>query len=321
MRVPSRLPRELNGRESFRVSDGLVLGVTAGRLRSSDLEAPFWGIRSSSSPSTIDALCSAYSHRMPERAFFCHQTATQLLGCPLPLRLSDLLPLHLGVIAGDAPVRAQKIITHRLNVAASDLRLVEGHRVLRPARLWCQLAGELDLKELVAAGDFFVARRARLCSVADLTRTFNGFDRLRGAETVRAALDLISERAESPQESHLRVAFARAGFPAPEVNEDVFDERGLFVARPDLRFSTFGICVEYEGDGHRVSMSQWRHDVTRTRRLEELGWRVFRVTGADSADQFSLLVTQLARVLCERGWRGPDEVQRKKYQLLLTERR
>ncbi|GAA0991761.1 hypothetical protein GCM10009563_04960 [Subtercola frigoramans] len=189
---------------------------------------------------------------------------------------------------------------------------------MTPARLWCQLASELSLEELVAAGDYLVARRARLCSVVDLRRTFDSFKRLRGAEMVRAALDLISDRSESPQESKLRVAFACAGFPAPEVNENVFDEKGVFVARPDLRFEKFRVCVEYEGDGHRVSQSQWRHDVTRTRRLEALGWRVFRATGADSADQFSLLVTQLAHVLRERGWRGPDEVQRKKYQLLLA---
>jgi very-short-patch-repair endonuclease len=49
---------------------------------------------------------------------------------------------------------------------------------------------------------------------------------------------------------------------------------------PDLSYPELRIAIEYDGDVHR-DQRQWRKDVARQRRLEELGWIIVHVMADD----------------------------------------
>jgi len=106
----------------------------------------------------------------------------------------------------------------------------------------------------------------------------------RGARTLRLAVPLLHERAESPRESRLRVDIALAGLPTPKVNVDIFDSRGVFLARADLLFREYKLILEYEGLQHLTDRAQWQRDIDRTHALEDEGWRILRVTAEDLRD-------------------------------------
>jgi very-short-patch-repair endonuclease len=71
------------------------------------------------------------------------------------------------------------------------------------------------------------------------------------------------------------------GLPEPEVNGIIRDGGGYRVAECDLVFRKQRVLLEYEGDHHRADPATFRKDITRYDRLQDLGWRVIRVTEAD----------------------------------------
>ena len=115
----------------------------------------------------------------------------------------------------------------------------------------------------------------------------------------RAALEHVRRGSESPGETRLRLALAAAGLPEPALNFHIVDRRGLFVARADLVYPVERIALEYEGDIHRLDRSVWRKDIARRERVEDLGWRVVRVTADDLTDP-GALTSRLRRLLRTR---------------------
>jgi len=141
-----------------------------------------------------------------------------------------------------------------------------------------------SLMTAVAALDAMV--RAASVSVAELqTLVERGAGRW-GVSRVRKAVLLVDPRAESPQESRLRVALVLAGLqPVPQ-----FEVRsgGRFVARVDLAFPEVRLAVEYEGAHHFVE-DQIPRDDERIDRLRRAGWRMIRVSAADLRDLEALI--------------------------------
>jgi hypothetical protein len=148
-------------------------------------------------------------------------------------------------------------------ISETDVTGRRGIRLTTPARTWCDLAPLLALGELVAAGDYLIFHERPIVSRADLAAAAEGHPgrRLRGK--LQHALSLLSDRAESPKESILRVIVVTHGFPTPLVNVSIYDERGRFVARVDLLFEEYREIFEYQGDHHRTDIRQWRRDISR----------------------------------------------------------
>lgn len=152
----------------------------------------------------------------------------------------------------------------------------------------------LGRSDLVAAGDHLVAHG--LASIDSLSEAVGEASGRRGLVTARLALPLVRAGSESPGESLLRVLLHDAGMPPSALNFSVFDHEAQFVARVDLAYVDQRVAVEYEGDHHRTDRRQWHKDIHRQGRLEDLGWRVIRVTAADLAAPASL-VSHLSRAL------------------------
>ena len=103
--------------------------------------------------------------------------------------------------------------------------------------------------------------------------------RSRGSRVAREVAGLADGRAESPQETRLRLLFRRAGLPAPVAQYRVFDDDG-FVARLDFAYPDLRIAIEYDGLWHGERRT-FLDDRRRLNRLTAAGRLVIHVTLED----------------------------------------
>jgi hypothetical protein len=288
-RTSTPLPGRLS-RTAFSIADAQALGVTESRLRGADLARPVRGFRVRAGAG-LRPRCHALRLHRADIAF-SHLTALELYGAPLPLRARDDPRIHVTVAA---PARAPQIAGVAGHVA-QQVRVTpyRGLPLIEPAQSWVDAAATLTRPELVAVGDFLVTQR--LTSIESLREALAASAGRRGLSTARQALPLVRAGSESPSESMLRVVLHDAGLPPSTLNYSVFDREARFVARVDLAYPDHRVAVEYEGDHHRIDKAQWHKDIHRQGRLEDLGWRVLRVTAADLTSPDPLL-SRLRRAL------------------------
>ena len=277
-------PAADRGREPFTTREALANGMTPRKLRSQDLARPIRGIRIARETDSLLMRCRAYAtHRRTDFAF-SHTTAATLYGVPLPF--VDPL-IHVSVRApGRAPAIAG-FAGHKLG--RWETWLVHDLPLTTPEQTWVDLAQVVARDALVAAGDFLVSGRRPLSSRVALARALKLSGGRRGVHRAREALDLVREGAESPGETQLRLLLSGAGLPTPTLNHELRGAGGEFVARVDFAFPLHRVALEYEGDIHRVERSIWQKDIRRQSRIEDLGWRVVRVTSADITNSAELI--------------------------------
>ncbi|MET0932627.1 MAG: hypothetical protein ABWX56_02865, partial [Mycetocola sp.] len=295
-------------------------GVGEGRLRGTDLDSPFQGVRqvrtAASAPTPESArvhalgLAHAYAQRMSGEEFFSHETAALIWGAPLPA--SAVGNPHVSVRAPGRTPRARGVIGHTVRPELVRVTTRGGMPVASPASTWATLGG-LELFDLVAVGDFFVrVHRSEgyfrvnpgmppLATPGQLRAAVDAGRRL-GARNLRAALPRIRVDSWSRTETWTRLILEDAGLPEPVLNADYYDEHGIFLACPDLSYPEFKVAVEYEG-GHHLDASRFARDIDRLDRLAEHGWRVVRASShlvfVDPAE----LARRVRVALVARGWR------------------
>lgn len=115
---------------------------------------------------------------------------------------------------------------------------------------------------------------------------------------LRRAIELASGEGESPMESRLRVLLVTDGLPKPAVQSSLYDEAGVFIARPDLYYPEARLALEYDGATHRTSLAT---DNRRQNRLIEAGYRVLRFTAGDISYRPASVVALVRRALYSSG--------------------
>lgn len=108
----------------------------------------------------------------------------------------------------------------------------------------------------------------------DVLRIAERWPGIRGVRRLRPILALTDGRAESPQESRVRLILVRAGLPVPEC-QIRFPELRI---RVDLGWPEWKVAVEYDGVQHWSSAHQRTWDIERIALLEAAGWVVVRVS-------------------------------------------
>lgn len=286
-RRPAPLP-EPWGEQPFSVWRAPNAGVSRKRSRAKDLQAPFYGVRIAAGTLDLPSICRAKATRLPRTAVFSHITAARLHALPLPPAAASDPVLHVCVPTGVRAPRGKRIRGHQRALAHDEFDTRTGIPATTPARTFCDLVDELNLRELVAVGDHLIRRGSGQVRREELRRQVERHAGRHGIERLRDAFELLDEGSESPKESELRVLIIEAGLAKPDCNVKVFDETGRFVARVDLSYRRELIAIEYEGDHHR-DKDQWRRDLARRRRLEALGWTYLSVTQADLDDPRAFL--------------------------------
>ncbi|MEC3913694.1 endonuclease domain-containing protein [Nocardia sp. CDC160] len=123
----------------------------------------------------------------------------------------------------------------------------------------------------------------------------------RGIAQLRATLSLVDPGSASPQESRTRLLLIDGGFPPPQTQIVVRDERGNFVARVDMGYREWRIAIEYDGAQHWTDPKQRARDIDRLAALESLDWIVIRLTAAHLRTHPTLILTRLQSAFTSRG--------------------
>lgn len=279
----------------FLLADALAAGMTKGQLQGSRYRSLARGVVIPCEElQSVRARCVGMRMKLPDRAIFSHHTAAELYRIPAP---RDRL-LHVSLVSDIEP-RIKGVSAHRVK-ALPKPRWVDGLPVTDPGRTFVDLASKLDLYALVAAGDAL----ARIAGSKDELRTAvkDGTKR-RGIRLAREAFDLVDPRADSAPESYMRVLLTQAGYPPDLVNEDIFDEEGNWLFKPDNAYLV-KLALEYEGRHHRDE-AQFERDIRRDGRYQADDWHLIKVTKSLLYERPRELVTEVATALQRRGWRPP----------------
>ncbi len=120
-------------------------------------------------------------------------------------------------------------------------------------------------------------------------------------------------RAESVGESRMRVAFAEAGLPAPELQLEFVDERGVVWARVDAAFEEERTLVEFDGKvKYKVPEGATKEEATeilwreklRQDELSDLDWELTRVIWRDLSPRYRPQMIARVRSRFRRGRGG-----------------
>ena len=176
-----------------------------------------------------------------------------------------------------------------------EICLVDGVPVTSPARTALDLARRHPLGVAVAAID--ALGQAVELKPADVELLVDRYRGRRGMQKARAALELIDCGAQSPKETWLRLLLIRADLPAPQTQIAVRNEWGYAEAYLDMGWEDIKVCVEYDGDHHRMDRAQYVKDIRRLEMLERRGWIVVRVVAEDRAAD---ILTRVRRALASR---------------------
>lgn len=243
---------------------------------------------------------------MSSAAFFSGVTAAVAWGAPLPPgvlvddpdpalvaahRVADTAVVDVSVFWPDRAPRGSGVCGHALRPKMTTVHVHprSGLRLTSPETTWAMLAGMLwHPYDLVAMADFFVhtARPPRSrpwqrvdapLTTVELLEAAVGAGRRVGIARLREALPRVRMQSASRPETWTRLTLVDGGLPEPELDHDVFDADGRFVACVDLAYPRYRIAIEYEGAHHNTA-AHWELDVERYARLEAAGWRVIRVT-------------------------------------------
>ena len=155
----------------------------------------------------------------------------------------------------------------------------------------------MGARQLVGVGDWLSARGLiRPASLRDYVERVN-FD---GVQRARQAAAEVTDRSASLPESELRWDLKQGGLPDPELNVDIYDDHGQWLARGDLVYRPWKVLVEYDGWQHERDAAQRQRDHLRREALEAAGWRVIVVTSADMKSRRAVSI-RVRQALRQRG--------------------
>lgn len=316
------LPHPLAGRP-FAVAEARARGVSASRLRASDLVAPTRGVRASRAAAPPPPAEETTSQRLErlrveliERArrfapaltedqFFSHDTGLACLGAPLPFTTDDARPLHISARRPAAQPRRKGAVGHRLQARVAARWTADGLPVENPARMWRQVGGSWDLDDLIAAGDFLVCPRRRLLTLDDLREEVRRAGDVAGRKLERAVAE-IRAGAETAEETKLRLLLTRAGLPEPELNWSLATPGGRFVARLDIAYPAYRVAVEHDGRIHAFDERQFARDADRWDDIRGQSWTHVRILSHHMRPDPRIAVHRVTEALISAGWRPGD---------------
>lgn len=272
----ARRPDVLRGRV-FRSRDVVARGLlTPDALRSSVWRRVYRGVYADASlPDGHGLRIAGASLVLPADAVFARRSAAFLLGAE-ELVEPDM-PVEVTVPPGRrfGPMAGLRI--REAPLPDVDLRRAHGFRCTTATRTAADIARHEPPMDAVPALD--VLFRRGIAVPEEVRAAVAALPTGRGSRLARAALALADGRAESPQESRLRMLLVHAGLP-PVPQHVVRTDDGAFVARVDLAYPELRIAIEYDGLWHADS-DQFRKDRRRLNALVAAGWVVLHVTAGD----------------------------------------
>jgi len=266
------IPENLHGRP-FTATEALSLGVTRQMLRSSRFVTISRGVfRTADTEPTFELAVAAARLTLPPGAILSHHSSLRWRG----LAIGPPTPVHFASNHRHQSPRSN-VVLHRYRGAVLA-EFVRGVPVTPPERTFVDVATIFGRRELLQIGDWLVAQQL---TTPDEIRQFVAESHLDGVQRARKVAELVRAGVASPRESDVRWYLHLGGLPAPEVNVDIVDDQGRWLARGDLVYRSQKVLVEYDGWQHERDARQRQWDHLRREHLEAAGWRLVVITAAD----------------------------------------
>ena len=311
MGTPQPLPLEMRNRV-FSRAEVIARGLADSRLRAADVEKVGRGlyrVRSAFGSSTSEADLYASGawegiQATAPQCWFSYQTACAVYGLASRRPMAHS-PVHVGLPHQSRSMKQLPWIrVHRPEkVFAGEIRRVGGVRVSSPERLFLEMAGVLDLWDVVVLGDQLVRvprrqyeeRSEPWTTPQQLWKCLSRHPSTVGIVNARAAAELVRVGSDSPPETLLRLSILEAGLSEPELQcrLDPTDPRS---PRADMAYRDKKLALQYEGE-HHFTAEQQAVDQGRNWQFAARGWSVMLANRVDLQERFSGVVRRVATVL------------------------
>lgn len=237
--------------------------------------------------------------RVSREPVFSHLSAAVLHG--LPVTVTSAGPVH---VTREPPAKGHRgpiLHTHVALLTDDDVVEAHGWHVTSAARTVLDLCRVLSFEDAVVAAD--AALQRRLTTKEQLEEHLQGARRLPGGLAAARAITFADGRSESVGESRSRVMIHRAGLPKPDLQVEVHDADGRFLARGDFGYRKHQVLGEFDGrvkygpaiagpdPAEALFREKLREDAVR-----DAGWSVVRWVWAD-LDHPAAVIDRLQRAL------------------------
>ena len=230
---------------------------------------------------------------LPDHAVVCGLTAAWLHG--VDVRRQDDLDVHVSFAKGRRTRNRPGLVVCQETLHPDDITAIDGLRVTTPLRTAFDCLRWLRGAERLVVADALT--HAELVTVEEIRRYFAGKRRLRNLRIGEGLVDDIEPLTESPMETRSRMLLVDSGLRRPKAQVNIFDARGMLVARLDLAYPEHKVAVEYDGADH---WNQRRHDDRRRDAARRLGWVVIVLSADDVYKTPEATVAQVAAALRSR---------------------
>lgn len=269
------IPEELK-RGPFTTAHATNLEITRSVLRGERFRRIFDGVHVwAMLPDSLEQRCAAALLLIPEQtvARISHHTLAALLR--LPVKDDGLI--HLTIDPGASGTKTKGIKIHRREVTKGAKVTDTSFRCTTLADLFADMAGYLELVDLVALGDAIVRELWPIGDFVAAVRERLATRHQRGRDLAGRALSLVREKVDSPMETRLRLLIVFAGLPEPQPGITIHHPDGHEIGVFDLVYPEQKIVLEYDGDIHRTDKDKWRYDKSKRTLLRRLGYLVIEV--------------------------------------------
>lgn len=219
----------------------------------------------------------------------------------------SLAEAHVTRTDGRSGRREAGVVHHRGDLAESDVEILNGIRVSKPARC------AVEVTTMTTVEPALVTVNALLGSghltAPDLDREVEALRHWPGTLTTTIVQRLADPRVQSVAESRTMFLCWEQHLPRPEPQIPITDERGIVFAYADFGWRQLGVFLEFDG---RIKYEMYRREgetleeyILREKRREEricllTGWVCIRITWADLADPVRTAY-RIRRILEARG--------------------
>lgn len=255
-------------------SAGLARAVANGTLERirRDVYAPMVALEADDE--TRRLIAATCKNRHPD-AVVSHTSA--LLMHRLPVRHVAKGTIHLSRSGPEHGKSVKGVKLHRAEVLDTDVVVIEGVRVTSLERTLVDVGRTEPYEWAVAAADAVLRRSADADLLSEMIARAKG---LPGVGRLRQALAFADPRSGSVAESMSRVSMARAGLPAPELQVEIVNSRGEWVATSDFGWRALGVVGETDGRGkyvddpgrQRTAADVVMNEKTRDQGIVDAGW-------------------------------------------------
>ncbi|AZI58605.1 hypothetical protein EH165_11145 [Nakamurella antarctica] len=181
--------------------------------------------------------------KLGERSVLSHQSAAHIHG--LPLWGIDMSKVHVTRPKRSGGRQGPTVVSHARLMDSRDWALIGDHMVTSVARTVVDLAAALPMQQGVVIAD--AALHRKLVTPQQLSECLAEIGRRPGIGRARATVAFANGLSESVGESRSRVLMHKFQMPVPELQMDIFDEDGRFLARSDFGFKSQRTLGESDG--------------------------------------------------------------------------